>query len=82
MSSYIINYITISNVTYIIKKSNTMKKLYTDEEFKLTTSRQLLPFQCECCGSTFYKEKKRINSSTINLNYCSILCKNIHIGTY
>jgi hypothetical protein len=37
-----------------------MIPLYTDEQFKLAKSRELLPFKCEACGKTFFGKKNEI----------------------
>lgn len=58
-----------------------MKKLYTDEELFQCKSRDYLPYECEYCTKTFYKQKKRINTGHINLDYCCKLCKSLGEGT-
>ncbi len=58
-----------------------MIKLYTQEEYDATNSRECLPFQCEKCGNTFHRMKKEIkyvenNSERTNdIKYCSKSCQ-------
>lgn len=39
-----------------------MIPLYTQDEFKLSKSKDLLPIQCKQCGNTFYRTKHRIQA--------------------
>jgi hypothetical protein len=53
---------------------------YTEEEFKLAKSTDLLPCKCVICNNTFYKQKRVINRTTTNYDrntgdFCSRECK-------
>jgi len=61
-----------------------MKPLYTPTEFEEAKSRSPLPFECECCHSTFYRTKNEIqktirrqalgNPRRNDCKYCSRKC--------
>jgi len=59
-----------------------MKPLFTEEQFKLSKSYDLLPCECYICGNSFYKTKHFImmilnpNTSKRGM-YCSKLCQSI-----
>lgn len=60
-----------------------MKKLFTEEEYALANSNDLLPIECLVCGKTFYKTKHYIKSHILNPNspatgnVCSKECASI-----
>ena len=55
-----------------------MTTLYTQEEYDLSKSSDLLPLKCEHCGKTFYVQKKLITHELNNLRgrckFCSMDC--------
>ena len=55
-----------------------MTSLYTQEEYNLAKSTDLLPLKCEHCGKTFYVEKKLIahelNHHRGRCKFCSMSC--------
>ena len=56
-----------------------MIPLYTEEEFKTTKDRSLLPLKCEHCGKTFHKMKNRIKvalsgKDEFKAQFCSNYC--------
>jgi hypothetical protein len=57
-----------------------MKPLYTQEEFNLSKTKDLLPCKCYICEQTFFKNKKTILASykdnNISVKYCSTKCSN------
>ena len=62
-----------------------MIKRYTQEEFDLAKSNDLLPLECEYCHKIFYKAKKHIKSDeklgkSNKGRFCSTLCGNLYKG--
>lgn len=55
-----------------------MTPLYTSEEFNIAKSQDKLPFKCEYCEKTFYKEKKYITYElkvkNDKIKFCSTGC--------
>lgn len=57
-----------------------MKPLYTQQEFNLAKSKDLLPLQCKCCNNKFYKTLEFIKHKALNPTksasgeYCSQKC--------
>ena len=56
-----------------------MISLYTEEEFNLAKSNDLLPCKCVTCGKIFYKRKTNIKKALANYinntgNFCSQKC--------
>lgn len=53
--------------------------LFTNDEFNMSKSRQLLPIKCSCCNKTFYLAKNAIQRKIKNNQkefYCSKECSN------
>jgi len=59
-----------------------VQSLYTEVEFKVAKSRQLLPLKCLHCSKIFHKTKHRImQASTVpntTWDFCSRYCKDHH----
>jgi hypothetical protein len=60
-----------------------MYPLYTENEFREATSRQLLPILCLHCGKTFHLTKRDVQSKlnpnhNRNGNFCSNQCQRLH----
>lgn len=57
-----------------------MKPLYTQQEFNIAKSKDLLPLECKCCQNTFYKSLEFIKHQALNPtktatgDYCSNIC--------
>ena len=61
-----------------------MKELFTTKEFKLATSRELLPCKCMQCGKAFFTPKRNITKSRITGKgtlYCNRKCMSIGFKT-
>ena len=64
-----------------------MKPLYTEKQFNLSKSRQLLPLECEYCHENFYRRKNllqqyysetKLNKKiTVLFNFCSRKCSSL-----
>jgi hypothetical protein len=65
----------INSTFYII---NSMKPLFSEEEFLISDSATKLPCECENCGQTFFILKKRIQSERKTpqncVRFCSLKC--------
>jgi len=63
-----------------------MTPLYTEEDLKNATCRQLLPLKCEYCSKVFYSPKNMIlivlakRGSQHTLQFCSISCSKMNRG--
>jgi hypothetical protein len=60
-----------------------MKSLYTQEEFDLAKTTDLLPCECKTCNKTFYLDKRKIKralnkNQTTSGDFCSKKCQNIN----
>lgn len=66
------------NLIFIIKRTNIMIKLFTNDQFDEAKSVDVLPLKCEHCGKTFLKTKKEIKYALSKrpntCRYCSISC--------
>jgi len=57
-----------------------MKRLFTEEEFNNSKSKDLLPLQCYCCNKVYYTTKKiilqELKEKRGRCKYCSMSCHN------
>jgi len=63
-----------------------MKPLYNDKEFNNAKSKDLLPYECYCCGKTYYKTKHSVQrvsklAKYKAIKYCSKKCQLISLTT-
>ena len=64
-----------SILVYIIIGGYIMIKLYTEEEFKSSKSRDKLKLQCYECNNVFLKEKHYIQKAIRGLNKSGVVAK-------